>query len=180
MLTICIILIAFLCNLTICLRLGELIQVDGSPHDWFERRSDVCTLLVFIDDATGQLIQLHFAPTETTLGYMHVLHDYITAHGVPAALYSDKHSIFRSNAKEANAWLPEYIADYNRRFAVEPKDAQDAHLPYQATAEELTRTLSVQVIKTLSKNLFCQHQGELIQVEISGTGLALRGAKVAL
>ena len=57
---------------------------------------------------------------------------------------------------EANAWLPAYIADYNRRFAVVPKDPQDAHLPYQGTAEELKRTLSVQVIKTLSKNLSCQ------------------------
>ena len=218
-------------------RLGEMIQIDGSPHDWFEGRSDACTLLVFIDDATGNLMQLRFTPTETTLGYMHVLHDHITAHGVPAALYSDKHSIFRINAKEAdpeaetqfsraarelgiecihanspqakgrveranqtlqdrlvkemrlaginnmaeaNAWLPAYIADYNRRFAVVPKDPQDAHLPYQGTAEELKRTLSVQVIKTLSKNLSCQHQGELIQVETSGTGLAMRGAKVSL
>lgn len=218
-------------------RLGELIQIDGSPHDWFEGRSDACTLLVFIDDATGNLMQLRFTPTETTLGYMHVLHDHIVAHGVPAMLYSDKHSIFRINAKdadpeaetqfsraagelgiecihanspqakgrveranqtlqdrlvkemrlaginnmvEANAWLPGYIADYNQRFAVVPKDLQDAHLPYQGTTEELRRTLSVQVIKTLSKNLSCQHKGELIQVETSGTGLAMRGAKVAL
>ena len=218
-------------------RLGELIQIDGSPHDWFEGRGEYCTLLVFIDDATGKLMQLRFTPTETTLGYMHVLHDHIAAHGLPAALYSDKHGIFRINTKEvdpeaetqfsraarelgiacihanspqakgrveranqtlqdrlvkemrlaginnmveANAWLPAYIADYNRRFAVVPKDPQDAHLPYQGTTEELTRTLSVQVIKTLSKNLSCQHQGELIQVETSGTGLAMRGAKVAL
>ena len=83
-------------------RLGELIQIDGSPHDWFEGRGEYCTLLVFIDDATGHLMQLRFAPTETTLGYMHVLHDYITVHGVPAALYSDKHSIFRINAKDAD------------------------------------------------------------------------------
>ena len=82
--------------------LGELIQIDGSPHDGFEGRGEYCTLLVFIDDATGQLMQLRFTPTETTLGYMHVLHDYITAHGVPAALYSDKHSIFRINAKDAD------------------------------------------------------------------------------
>ena len=61
-----------------------------------------------------------------------------------------------NNMAEANAWLPAYIADYNRRFAVVPKDPHDAHLPYQGTAEELTRTLSVQVIKTLSKNLSCQ------------------------
>ena len=51
-------------------RFGEMIQIDGSPHDWFEGRGDYCTLLVFIDDATGRLTQLRFTPTETTLGYM--------------------------------------------------------------------------------------------------------------
>lgn len=44
-------------------RFGELIQIDGSPHDWFEGRSASCTLLVFIDDATGRLTQLRFMPT---------------------------------------------------------------------------------------------------------------------
>jgi len=83
-------------------RLGEMIQIDGSPHDWFEGRSKSCTLLVFIDDATGRLTQLRFMPTETTLGYMSVLHAHILEHGVPVALYSDKHSIFRINAKEAD------------------------------------------------------------------------------
>lgn len=218
-------------------RFGELIQIDGSPHDWFEGRGAPCTLLVFIDDATGRLTQLRFVPAETTLGYMRVLHDHIVAHGVPVALYSDKHSIFRVNAKDAdpeaetqfgraarelgiecihanspqakgrveranqtlqdrlvkemrlggindreaaNAWLPSFIADYNRRFAVAPKDPQDAHLPYLGTAEDLTRILSVQVEKTLSKNLSCQHEGQLLQVETRGTGLALRGAKVRL
>ena len=91
--------------------LGELIQIDGSPHDWFEGRGEYCTLLVFIDNATGQLMQLRFTPTETTLGCMHVLHDHIAAHGLPAALYSDKHSIFRINAKDAD---PEAETQFSR------------------------------------------------------------------
>ncbi len=57
---------------------------------------------MFIDDATGKLMQLRFTPTETTLGYMRTLHDHIATHGVPVALYSDKHSIFRINAKDAD------------------------------------------------------------------------------
>lgn len=67
-------------------RFGELIQIDGSPHDWFEGRGEYCTLLVFIDDASGRLTQLHFTKAETTLGYMRVLHDHIRAYGAPAAL----------------------------------------------------------------------------------------------
>jgi transposase len=218
-------------------RLGELVQIDGSPHDWFEGRADRCTLLVFIDDATGKLLQLRFEPTETTLGYMHALHDHIVAHGLPVALYSDKHSIFRINAKEAdpeaetqfgratrelgiecihanspqakgrveranqtlqdrlpkemrlagisgiasaNNWLPGFVASFNRRFAVMPKDAVDAHIAYTGSAEELANILSVQTAKTLSKNLSFQHECNLIQVKISGTGLAMRGAKVTL
>ena len=218
-------------------RFGEMIQIDGSPHDWFEGRGERCTLLVFIDDATGKLTQLRFMPTETTLGYMGVLHDHVLAHGVPAALYSDKHSIFGINAKEAdpeaetqfsraarelgiecihahspqakgrveranqtlqdrlvkemrlagindmaaaNAWLPGYIADYNRRFAVEPKDTSNAHLAYPDAPGTLLRILSVHVTKTLSKNLSCQHENKLLQVVTTGTGLGLRGAKVTL
>jgi transposase len=45
--------------------LGELVQIDGSEHRWFEGRADPCTLLVFIDDATGRLMQLRFVPSES-------------------------------------------------------------------------------------------------------------------
>ena len=218
-------------------RFGEMIQIDGSPHDWFEGRGGYCTLVVFIDDATGRLTQLHFMPTETTLGYMRVLHSHIMKYGVPTSLYSDKHSIFRINAKEiapetetqfsraarelgiecihahspqakgrveranqtlqdrlvkemrlanindmdsANAWLPGYIDAYNRRFAVTPKDPSDAHLTPLETPETLLRILSVQVKKTLSKNLSFQHENKLFQIATTGTGHGLRGAKVML
>jgi hypothetical protein len=46
--------------------LGELIQIDGSEHRWFESRASPCTLLVFIDDATGRLMQLRFVDSEST------------------------------------------------------------------------------------------------------------------
>jgi hypothetical protein len=82
-------------------RFGELIQIDGSPHDWFEGRSENCTLLVFIDDATGKLTHLQFVPTETSLGYMRGLYQHIQQHGLPMALYSDRHSIFRDNSEAA-------------------------------------------------------------------------------
>ncbi len=80
--------------------LGELVQIDGSPHDWFEGRRNKCCLLVFIDDATGKILQLRFEETETTEGYFKAMLDYIKQHGLPVALYSDKHGIFRVNAKE--------------------------------------------------------------------------------
>lgn len=78
-------------------RRGELIQIDGSPHDWFEGRAPRCCLLVFIDDATSELMALRFVDTETTLGYMGLLEQYVLEHGLPAAIYSDRHSIFQVN-----------------------------------------------------------------------------------
>jgi transposase len=84
-------------------RFGELIQIDGSPHDWFEGRGPRCTLIVFIDDATGRLTALQFAPAETTKAYLSALRVHVLAHGAPLAFYSDRHGIFRVNAKEAES-----------------------------------------------------------------------------
>jgi transposase len=78
-------------------RFGELIQIDGSLHDWFEGRAERCCLLVFIDDATSRLTQLRFVARESTLGYLEALYDHIRQHGLPMAIYSDRHSIFRVN-----------------------------------------------------------------------------------
>jgi hypothetical protein len=79
--------------------LGELIQIDGSHHDWFEGRSEKCCLLVFIDDATGRLMTLRFSEVESTYDYMNATREYIEQHGKPVAFYSDKHSVFRINKK---------------------------------------------------------------------------------
>ena len=81
---------------------GELIQIDGSKHWWFEDRGPQCTLLVFIDDATSELMQLRMVETENTFSYMDATRAYIERHGKPVAFYSDKHSVFRNvNASAA-------------------------------------------------------------------------------
>jgi len=74
---------------------GELIQIDGSDHRWFEDRAPPCTLLVFIDDATGALMQLRFVVSESTFSYFEALEGYLSDHGRPVAFYSDKHTVFR-------------------------------------------------------------------------------------
>jgi hypothetical protein len=192
---------------------------------------------LFIDDATGELMELEFVHAETTLGYMAVLKRYIQHHGLPAAIYSDRHSIFRINAKDAdpeaqtqfaralsdlgiegiqayspqakgrveranqtlqdrlvkemrlanihdpataNLWLPTFIADFNRRFAVKPAKSDNAHVVYQGPTNKLDSILSHQEERTLSKNLSCQYEGQLLQVKTQSQGLALRQAKVRL
>jgi hypothetical protein len=73
---------------------GELIQIDGSMHHWFEERGDFCTLIVFIDDATSKITGLHFCKSECLEGYFSVLKKHILRYGRPLSLYSDRHAIF--------------------------------------------------------------------------------------
>ena len=80
--------------------LGELIQIDGSDHAWFEDRGPKCTLLVYIDDATSRLMELCFADSESTFDYFRATHRYIDRHGKPMAFYSDRHSIFHVQARD--------------------------------------------------------------------------------
>ncbi len=80
---------------------GELVQIDGSPYDWFEGRAPACSLLVFIDDATGCLLELYFTPQESFFSYSAAMRRYFARLGKPLAFYSDKHGIFRVNAKNA-------------------------------------------------------------------------------
>ena len=76
---------------------GELVQVDGCEHWWFEDRGPQCTLLVFVDDATGRLMHLQFVESESTFAYFHAARAYLEAWGKPVAFYSDKHGVFRVN-----------------------------------------------------------------------------------
>jgi hypothetical protein len=81
--------------------LGELVQIDGSEHAWFEDRGPPCTLPAFVDDATSRLMQLRFVTSESAFDYFRTTRAYLEEHGKPVAFYSDKHGIFRVNSKEA-------------------------------------------------------------------------------
>lgn len=79
---------------------GELIQLDGSHHDWFEGRAQKCCLLVLIDDATSRIVQARFEEAETTLGYFRCMHAYLTRSGRPLAVYSDRYGVFSVNVAD--------------------------------------------------------------------------------
>lgn len=80
---------------------GELVQSDGSPHAWFEDRAPVCTLVVFIDDATSYLLELHSAPAETTCAYFTAVRPYLERYGKPLAFSRERNGIFRVNQSGA-------------------------------------------------------------------------------
>jgi len=216
---------------------GELVQIDGSPFAWLEARAPTCTLLVFIDDATGELMELFFAPSETTHSYFQATERYLQQHGRPRAFYSDKFGVFRINhphdlkgdgetqfgralrkldielicantpqAKgrveranqtlqdrlvkelrlrevgtltQANAFLPEFCCDFNRRFAVVAREAQDAHRPLRLT-DDLTRILALRELRTLSKNLTLNYNRTVYQIHTPRATYAMRQAQVEM
>src|SRR4051812_49708168 len=78
---------------------GELVQLDGSPHDWLEGRGPRMTLVEFVDDATGRAYGRFYAE-ETTAAVMDCLGRDARRHGLPRALYVDKDSIYVVNNRE--------------------------------------------------------------------------------
>jgi transposase len=216
-------------------RCGELIQIDGSPHDWFEGRAPKCTLLVMVDDATSRLMHMQFVEAETTFNYFAAVRSYLGLHGKPRAFYSDKFSVFRVNIPNAlsgtgltqfgramkeldielicahspqakgrveranqtlqdrlvkelrlraistveagNAYLPEFIADFNTRFSVSPRTSADAHRPLHGR-EDLDRLLVLCERRTLSKNLTLSYRNIIYQVVTKRASYTMRGAQV--
>ena len=216
---------------------GELVQIDGSPHDWFEGRAPACSLLVFIDDATGRLGQLSLVKSESFFSYAQAARAYVERHGKPFAFYSDQHGIFRVNQpasgttpaltqfgramqqldiqiicahtpqakgrveraiqtlqdrlpkelrlrnisswQDGNAFLPEFMADFNRRFAVQPRSDLDAHRPL-TDQDDLDQILTWQETRILSKNLTIQFRNTVYQIQTKRPSYALRHAPVTV
>lgn len=125
---------------------GDLIQVDGSPHDWFEGRGPKCSLLVWIDDATSTLMGLRFEPSETTFGYLDMLRDYIDHHGIPVSIYSDKHSIFRQNHNDGEGEETQFTKAL-RQLEIEPIHANTPQA--KGRVERVNQTLQDRLVKEL-------------------------------
>jgi transposase len=216
---------------------GELVQIDGSSHDWFEGRAPACSLLVFIDDATGKLGQLSFVKSESFFSYSQAARKYFERQGKPVAFYSDKHGIFRVNQpasgktdaltqfgramqqldvqiicahtpqakgrvervnqtlqdrlpkelrlrgicswEAGNAFLPEFMTDFNQRFAVQPRSDNDAHRPL-TDQDDLAQILTWQETRTLSKNLTLQFRKTVYQIQTQRPTYAMRHAEVTI
>ena len=83
--------------------IGELVQIDGCEHRWFEDRAPACTALVYVDDATSALKIVAFTGTESTFAYFEATRQYLERFGKPLAFYSDKATVFRVNRLAAGA-----------------------------------------------------------------------------
>jgi len=216
--------------------LGDLVQIDGSPHDWFEGRGPSCTLIVYVDDATSRLLATGFFAAETTEAYMRTTRAHLESHGRPVAYYSDRYSVFRVNRRDregeptqfaralrtldvesihagspqakgrveranrtlqdrlvkemrlrgicgidaGNGYLPAFMADYNRRFGVAPRNPADAHREVLHDERELDLILCEQHARKVTRNLSISFEGRTYQVTGHGKGYRMRGAAVTV
>lgn len=215
---------------------GELVQIDGSHHWWFEDRGPKCALLVYIDDATGKLLHLRFAGSENTFDYLHATKAYLQQWGKPLAFYSDKHGVFRtthasqkdrtsgltqfgralyelnidiicantpqakgrvervnqtlqdrlvkelrlrniSTIEAANAYMPEFIADFNARFAKPPRNPKDMHRPLDPH-ENLDGAMCRKEVRSLSQALTLRYDKVLFILDPTDMAKSLAGKKV--
>jgi hypothetical protein len=76
--------------------IGELTQLDGSDHEWFEDRAPRCVLIDYIDDATSQILYMEFVDVEDTLTLMRTTKTYLKKYGRPIAFYVDRDSIYKT------------------------------------------------------------------------------------
>jgi transposase len=128
---------------------GELVQIDGSDHTWFEERGPRCTLLVFIDDASGRLVELWFVPAETFFAYCEASRHYFERFGKPVAFYTDKNSIFRVN-QPSSLGLGKGLTQFER--AMQELDIQIlcANSPQaKGRIERANKTLQDRLVKEL-------------------------------
>ncbi len=126
---------------------GELIQIDGSEHAWFEERGPKCTLLVFIDDATSTLMELRFAKSESesTFTYFEALRGYLERYRKPVALYSDKAPVFRPPGRGARG-----VSQFGRALTELNIDILYANTPAaKGRVERANPTLQDRLVKKL-------------------------------
>ena len=127
---------------------GELVQVDGSEHYWFEDRGPQCTLLVFVDDATSRLMHLQFVESESTFAYFQAARAYLEAWGKPVALYSDKHGVFRVN--HPGALSGDGMTQFGRALHALNIDIICANSsPAKGRVERANKTLQDRLVKEL-------------------------------
>jgi len=127
---------------------GELVQVDGSEHWWFEDRGPQCTLLVFVDDATSRLMHLQFVESESTFAYFRAARTYLEAWGKPVAFYSDKHGVFRVN--HPGALGGDGMTQFGRALHALNIDITCANSsPAKGRVERANKTLQDRLVKEL-------------------------------
>jgi len=122
--------------------LGELLQFDGSYHDWFEGRGAECCLLNCVDDATGR-VYLKFALSENTQDVLLTMWEYVNKYGIPRSIYTDRASVYYARGK---------LTDFGRAMKQLNIELIIAKSPQaKGRVERFNRTLQDRLIKALRR-----------------------------
>jgi transposase len=128
-------------------RFGELVQADGSPHPWFDDRRATCTLLLCVDDATTRVLGGLFAEHETTNDYFQLFEQVFGEHGLPEALYTDRHGIFRINHAGAKMHQETHVQRALRELDIQLICANSPQA--KGRVERTNRSLQDRLVKEL-------------------------------
>ena len=127
---------------------GELVQIDGSYHAWLEDRADKACLLLFVDDATSEILAAEFVPHESYWAYTSLCKRYFRQHGLPAAFYADRFSVFRVN--QTNVTTTDAQTQFERALAELGIELICAYSPQaKGRVERANQTLQDRLVKEL-------------------------------
>ncbi len=128
---------------------GEMLQMDGSHHDWFEGRGPHCVLMAYIDDATGRVYG-RFYGYEGTIPAMDSFKGYITTYGLPMSVYLDKHTTYKSWVRKDEFREVEPISQFGRALQELGVRKLHAHSPQaKGRIERLFNTFQDRVVKEM-------------------------------
>jgi len=128
---------------------GEMLQMDGSHHDWFEGRGPACVLMAYIDDATGTVYG-RFYGYEGTIPAMDSFKRYITTYGLPLTVYLDKHTTYKSWTKRDDVGEVEPVSQFGRALAELGVRMRHAHSPQaKGRIERLFQTFQDRLVKEM-------------------------------
>ena len=132
--------------------LGEMVQMDGSHHDWFEGRGPECVLMGYIDDATGEAFG-RFYEYEGTMPALDSCRRYIQRCGIPLSVYLDRHTTYKSPAKpsiEEELEGIEPLSEFERALGELGVEVIHAHsAPAKGRIERLFGTLQDRLVKEM-------------------------------
>ena len=127
---------------------GELVQIDGSYHAWLEDRAGKACLILFVDDATSEILAGEFVEHESFFAYARVCRDYFCQHGLPEVFYSDRHGIFRVN--HPNTTTTEDLTQFGRAMAELGIETLCAYSPQaKGRVERAYQTLQDRLVKEM-------------------------------
>jgi hypothetical protein len=131
---------------------GEMVQMDGSHHDWFEGRGGECVLMGYVDDATGEGFG-RFYEYEGTMPAMDSFRRYIGKYGIPVSVYLDRHTTYKSNGKaslDEELAGEEALTEFERALKELGVEVIHAHSPQaKGRIERFFGTLQDRLVKEL-------------------------------